>query len=152
MALTDQQQFELNTYGKILIGDETSLELSKLERKQYLKHKFRPKLEAAIGDYGDNITDATRAIVLGQAILLGIVTDEDIINGYKVYIQTLLGGYGGAESILNTLSITASGLQQELVASYYVACTQLVLAETEEDVRKVDLLGEPAMENFEDAN
>jgi len=143
MSLTDELNFQMDTYGKILSGEETSLEIARLERRAYLKQKFRPALAAAIGDYGDNITDCTRAIVLGQAIALGLVTDKAVIDSFGAYIKAMLAGYGGADACMASLAKTVDGLQQELVAGYYVACQQIAKAETEEQVRRIDLPGEP---------
>jgi hypothetical protein len=143
MSLTDTLQFQMDTYGKILDGTETSLEIAKLERRQYLKQKFRPNLAAAIGDYGDNITDTARAIILGQAIALGIVTDTVVISSYSDYIQAMLEGYGGAKACMATIAQTADGLYSQLVAGYYVVCQQIAAAGTEDEVRSIDLPGEP---------
>jgi len=149
MALTDKENKEIQLYGQFLTGDETALEIARLERKTYLKAKFRPRLAAAIGDYGDNITDSTRAIVLGAAISLGIVTDEAIISGYAAYISAMLEGYGGAASILQTLGQAATGLQQQLVSGYYIAKIQIEQAKTVDDVRKIDLPGEPVTDDMQ---
>jgi len=118
--LTTEKQKEVDLYGKVLDGED-KLTRAKLARRKYLKEKMRPKLAALIGDYGDNITDATRAIVLGQAIALGLVTDKAAIDAYKEYINRMLKGYGGAAAILATLAKTSAGLQSELIDGYYKA-------------------------------
>lgn len=141
--ITEVEKDQVDLYGLIPAGDETELELAKMARKQYLKKKFRPILAAEIGDYGDNITDAVRAIVLGQAILLGIETDSKIVDLYKTYINTMVNGYGGSAAIMSVLLESVNGLQQHLVSEYYAACLQIADAKTIEDVRMVDLPSEP---------
>jgi len=147
MSLTNAKIQEVVLYGKALDGDEDDLTRSKMARKTYLKAKMRPRLAAVIGDYGDNITDATRAIVLGDAIALGLVTDEAVVDGYKNYISAMLEGYGGAEAILGTLGNVANGLQQQLVNGYYKAAQEIEAAKTEDEVRTVDLPGEPVLDD-----
>lgn len=146
--LTSDEKQQYDRYGTLLTGDEDALSLAKLERTNYLKHKFRQKLEALIGDYGDNITDATRAIVLGEAIRLGLVTDATVIAGYKAYISWMLEGYGGAKAILTVLGTVSGALQQELVAGYYKAKAGIGAAQTVDEVRLVDLPGEPVMDEL----
>jgi hypothetical protein len=144
--LTTEKQKEVDLYGKVLDGED-NLSRAKLARRKYLKEKMRPKLAAIIGDYGDNITDATRAIVLGQAIQLGLVTDKAAIAAYKEYINGMLKGYGGATAILATLAKTSAGLQSELINGYYKAAADIEVAEDEDYVRRVDLPGEPVTED-----
>jgi hypothetical protein len=144
--LTTEKQKEVDLYGKVLDGED-NLSRAKLARRKYLKEKMRPKLAALIGDYGDNITDATRAIVLGQAIALGLVTDKAAIDAYKEYINRMLKGYGGAAAILATLAKTSAGLQSELINGYYKAAADIEVAEDEDYVRRVDLPGEPVTED-----
>jgi hypothetical protein len=147
--LTTDKQKEVELYGHLLTGEETSLRLAKDARRKYLKAKFRPSLEAVIGDYGDNITDVCRAVVLGEAIRLGIVKDEKLIARHTAYITAMLTGYGGAESVIATLEQAQSGLNQHLVAGYYKAVQDIEAAKTEDDVRMVDLPGEPTGEEKE---
>lgn len=85
--LTDEKQQQIELYGQLLTGDETELDLAKLARIQYLKTKMRPRLAAQIGDYGDNITDVTRAFHLvngyysaRQQIMAVTEDDEDPIT------------------------------------------------------------------------
>lgn len=144
--LTTDKQKEVELYGHLLNGEETPLQLAKDARRKYLKAKFRPSLEAVIGDYGDNITDVCRAVILGEAIRLGIVKDEKLIARHTAYISTMLTGYGGAESVIAALEKAQSGLSQHLVAGYYKAMQDLEAAKTEDEVRMVDLPGEPTGE------
>lgn len=146
MSLTDAQRQQVELYGRLLNGSETPLQLAQLARINYLKAKMRPRLAAAIGDYGDNITDATRGLVLGEAIRLGLVTDQTIIDSYKVYVQSMLDGYGGAEAIMAVLQGNSTGLQQDLVQGYYVAKQQVMAAVDADSVQAIDLPGEPKLE------
>jgi hypothetical protein len=146
MSLTDIKQKEVELYGHLLTGEETPLQLAKDARRKYLKAKFRPNLEAIIGDYGDNITDVWRAVVLGEAIRLGLVKDEKLIARHTAYISAMLTGYGGAESIITILEKAQSGLNQHL-SGYYKAVQDIEAAETEDEVRMVDLPGEPKIDD-----
>jgi len=138
MHLTDEQKHQMELYGRLLAGTETELELAKLARTHYLKTKMRPALAAQIGDYGDNITDTTRALVLGEAIRLGLVDDfPAAIDGYTAYVATMLEGYGGAEAILSVLQANVSALGSILVGKYYAAKAAIEAAETVEDVQAV---------------
>jgi small basic protein len=100
---------------------------------------MRPRLAASIGDLGDNVTDVIRAIVLGEAIALGLVTDETIINAYSSYVAAMLSAYGGAEAILEVLQGNIGGLQTYLVNQYYVAKQAILSADTAETVSAVDI-------------
>lgn len=144
--MTDERKQQIEIYGRLLSGEESELELAKLARIQYLKTKMRPRLAAAIGDYGDNITDVTRGLVLGEAIRIGLVTDAEIIAAYSAYVEGLLDGYGGAEAIMTVLLGNTSGLQAELIGGYYIAKQAIAAAETIEAVQAVDLPGEPISE------
>jgi hypothetical protein len=141
MSLTDQQIFELNTYGKLLTGDETELELAKLQRIKYLKNKFRPNLEAIIGDTPDNVADTVRTIIMGMAIAFGIETDQTLINGYNSYIASMYEGYGGGASILSVIAGTSAGLQQEVVGSYFIAKNMIENSDDIDYINRVDLYG-----------
>ena len=141
--MTDEQLQQIEIYGKLLTGEETELELSKLARTNYLKGKMRPRLAAAIGDFGDNITDVTRALVLGEAIRLGIETNADVIASYNAYVQGMYEGYGGGAAIMAVLAGNTTGLQAELITGYYVAKQAIAAAETVDAVQAVDLPGEP---------
>ena len=93
---------------------------------------MRPMLADAIGDYGDNITDVTRALVLGEAIRMGIVKDQAVIDGHKAYITTMLEAYGGGGAILSVMQANVGGLSAYLVNGYYSA-KQQIMAVTEDD-------------------
>ena len=140
-----QQEFDL--YGKILTGAETELELVQLMRTQYLKTKMRAKMLLELGDKDDNIADLTKALVLGVAINNDTVTDATLISRYQVYLDNMLAGYGGASTIMDTLEYALSIISDHVATGYYVAKTQ-IMAETDIDlIRKIDLPGEPVMEN-----
>ena len=141
--LDDAKAQELALYGQPLVGDETELEKARLARIQYLKNKMRPRLQALIGDLGDNITDTVRALILGEAIRLGLVIDQGQIDQYRSYVSAMLYGYGGADSILAVLLGSLSGLQAELIEGYYQAKSAIGAAESAEAVSAVDLPGEP---------
>lgn len=144
--LTETQVQEVEVYGTLLSDTETIIELARRARIQYLKKKMRPRLGATIGDYGDNITDTVRALVLGHAIQLGIVTDKAVVDAYRSYITSMLDGYGGAGTVMQALSAALSGLQAELVARYYQAKLRILAAATIDEINAIDLPGEPASE------
>ena len=140
LSIKDAESFE--RFGKVISGDETNLDLIKFARIKFLKEKMRPMLASQIGDTLDNIADTVRAVVLGDAINLGLVTDKVVIESYTGYIKAMLDGYGGAESIIAVLSENMSPLNQQLTEGYFVAKSQILSAETEDEVRIVDLPGE----------
>jgi hypothetical protein len=141
--MTDKQRYQVELYGRLLTGEETELEMAKLARTQYLKGKMRPRLAAAIGDYGDNLSDVTRALVLSDAIRLGIEIDAAVVAAYASYVEAMYLSYGGGAAIMAVLAGNTSGLQAELVSGYYVAKQAIAAAETVEAVQAVDLPGEP---------
>lgn len=141
--MTDEEKQQVEIYGKKLSGDESALDLAKLARVEYLKQKMRPRLAASIGDLGDNVTDITRGLVLGEAIRQGLVSDQTIVSGYKAYVQSLLDGYGGPQAILTVLQGNTDGLQSELMEGYYIAKGQIDACTTVEAVSAIDLPGEP---------
>jgi hypothetical protein len=135
----DEKLHQVETYGKVLEGTETELEIAKLARKSYLKQKMRKPLAWVIGDYGDNITDVTRTLVLGEAIRLGLVTDQAVIDGYKGYVETLLIAYGGEKAIMQVLGSNLEQLNIYLISGYYVAKAAIETVESEEEVNLVDI-------------
>lgn len=139
--ITADQQLE--KYGCVLTGGETDLDIARLSRVQYLKSKMRRKLAQDIGDGPDNIADIQRAIILGCAIAEGLVTDALIITRYHLYIQDLVQDYGGAEAIMDVLEHDKTALEQHVVAGYFLAKQTIDEAESVEEVRMVDLPGEP---------
>ena len=134
---------ELELYGRVLTGNETELDIARLARVQYLKKKMRRKLAADIGDSPDNVADMTRALVLGMAIDAGIVADPQIITRYHLYIQDMVQNYGGAESIMDVLEYDKTCLEQHVVAGYFLAKQTIDEAADVDEVRLVDLPGEP---------
>lgn len=141
----DEKQHQIELYGQLLTGGETELDRAKLARVQYLKTKMRPRLAAQIGDYGDNITDVMRALVLGESIRVGLVTDQEIISGYSQYISYMLRAYGGAEAILSVLGDNASSLSSHLVDGYYAA-KQKIMAVSEDDENPIEAVNSVDLE------
>jgi hypothetical protein len=135
----DEKLQQVEVYGKILEGTETELEIAKLARNTYLKQKMRQPLAWAIGDYGDNITDVTRTLVLGEAIRLGLVTDQTVVDGYSAYVKTLLTAYGGEKAILQVLGSNLEALGNYLVDGYYAAKVAIEAAESIEEVDLIDI-------------
>lgn len=132
-------EFEFQTYGRLLTGDETELEKAKLARSRYLKCKMRRPLAAAIGDDPDTITDVLRAVLLCHAIQSGLVTDQSVIERLRVYVQDMLEGYGGAEAIMDVLEYDKAMIGKHVVAGYFAAKKSVADAQTEEDVMIIDL-------------
>lgn len=139
MHLTDEQQFQINTYGQLLTGDETELDLARLARIHFLKKKMRPALAAAIGDTPDNIADSMRALILGDCIALGIVTDQAVIDAHKAYLAALLEGYGGPEAIAAVLQGAAQAIGQYVVNKYFTAKSQIMASDDEDEIRSIDI-------------
>lgn len=135
--MTKQEEFEL--YGKYLDGTETELDLQKLLRIRYLKLKMRDRLAADIGDDPDTITDVLRAVLMCQAINLGLVTDETLISRMRTYISEMIQGYGGAAAIMDVLEYDKQKIGQHVMLGYFAAKAMLQVAQTIEDVMTVDL-------------
>ncbi len=136
--MTDKD-FEFQTYGRLLTGDETELEMAKLARARYLKIKMRKPLAVAIGDDTDTITDVLRAVLLCHAIQAGLVTDASIIARLRNYVQEMLEGYGGAESIMDVLEYDKAMIGQHVLMGYFAAKTMIDAADTVEDVMAIEL-------------
>jgi hypothetical protein len=126
-------------YGQYLTGNETDLEKAKLARARYLKLKMRAGLAADIGDDPDTITDVLRAVLMCQAINLGLVTDEGLVSRMRAYISEMIQGYGGAESIMDVLEYDKQKIGQHVMLGYFAAKAMLQVAETLDDVMAVDL-------------
>lgn len=137
-----EKEFEFQTYGRMLTGEETELEKAKLARIRYLKIKMRKPLAIAIGDDPDTITDVLRAVLLCYAIQAGIVTDQTIITRLQVYVQDMLEGYGGAEAIMDVLEYDKAMIGQHVLMGYCAAKAMVDAAATIDDVTAVDLPGE----------
>lgn len=144
--MTRKEEFEL--YGRYLNGSETDLVKAKLARARYLKLKMRPRLAADIGDDPDTITDILRAVLLSQAINIGLVTDEAIIARMGTYIGEMLAGYGGAEACMDILEYDKQKIGEHVLMQYFVAKAAIDQAEDEDAVRRVDLPGEPSGEDL----
>lgn len=132
-------EFEFQTYGRLLNGDETELEKAKLARTRYLKVKMRKPLSIAIGDDPDTITDVMRAVLLCHAIQAGIVTDQTVITRLRTYVQEMLAGYGGAEAIMDVLEYDKAMIGQHVLLGYFAAKAMIDTAETVDAVMMVDL-------------
>jgi len=134
-----EQEFEFQTYGRLLDGTETELEKAKLARTRYLKLKMRKPLAVAIGDDPDTITDVLRAVLLCHAIQTGIVTDAAVIARLRTYVQEMLEGYGGAEAIMDVLEYDKAMIGQHVMLGYFAAKAMIDAATTPEDVMMIDL-------------
>ncbi len=134
-----EKEFEFQTYGRLLTGDETELEKAKLARVRYLKIKMRKPLAIAIGDDPDTITDVLRAVLLCHAIQAGLVTDATIIARLRAYVQEMLDGYGGAAAIMDVLEYDKAMIGQRVMLGYFAAKAMVDAAETPEDVMMIDL-------------
>ena len=89
----------------------------------------------AIGDYGDNIADVTRALVLAEKIRAGIETDQTIISAFTQYCTEMVEIYGGSAAIMEVLNFDLQGLQTYL-APYYPAKDETTAATTVSDAIK----------------
>jgi hypothetical protein len=85
-----------------------------------LKTQMRSQLASVIGDYGDNIADAVRAIALAEKIRSGKETDPAIIKGFSQYCNDMIDLYGGSQAVLDVLNFDLKALKQYL-APYYPA-------------------------------
>lgn len=135
--MTRQEEFDL--YGQHLDGSETDLQKAKLARARYLKLKMRASLAADIGDDPDTITDVLRAVLMCQAINLGLITDEALISRMRAYISEMIQSYGGAAAIMDVLEYDKQKIGQHVMLGYFAAKAMLQVAETVEDVMAVDL-------------
>lgn len=129
---------EVDLYGLPLKGAETEIDKSRLARKWYLKKKIRRWLAWQTGDVQDSIADVTKALVLGQAIALGIVTNTTVINKYKSWVQKLLDGYTAA-SIQEALQTMLDGVDALVFKKYNVAKVAIDAASTAKDINSVDV-------------
>ena len=98
----------------------SELDIAKILQTDHLKRQMRKSLALAIGDYGDNIADVTRALVLAEGIRNGSITDKSIIDGYAFYCAAMVEMYGGEKAVLDVLNFDLQGLQTYL-APYYPA-------------------------------
>jgi len=137
MKMTIEEQ--LSAYGQVLTGEETALDLVKLQRIQYLKEKLRRKLDIIpLGDSKDLITDLTKGTILGWAIQRGIVTDPAVLARFDAAVTAQVEFYGGAEFIVGMLEANAVKLGGWM-AKYYAAKVGILAAATEDDARMVDI-------------
>lgn len=123
----------------MLDGTESELDKVKLARIRYLKEKMRAMLAAEIGDTPDNLADGIRAIVLGEAIRMGLVTDQAVVAKHTQYIQAMLNGYGGGGAIADVLVGNLTPIYEQIVMGYFVAKSNIIAAEAEDDVRMIDI-------------
>jgi hypothetical protein len=139
MCNVNEKIHQREVYGQVLDGSESELERSKMARKTYLKEKMRIPLSWKIGDYGDNLADLTRALVLGEAIRRGHVSDKDVIDTFDGYIISLLASYGGPAAIIQILENNLAELNIYLVEKYYGAMAAIKAAENIEEVDLIDI-------------
>jgi hypothetical protein len=100
--------------------DTYALPFIKSEQIRIIKNQMRVQLALAIGDYGDNIADISRALALSEGIRNGSITDQTIIDGYAQYCQATLDMYGGPQAVLDVLNTDLQGMLTYL-APYYPA-------------------------------
>ncbi|MHB9075790.1 MAG: hypothetical protein ACYC6G_19995 [Desulfobaccales bacterium] len=130
---------QLKVYGQALTGEETELDLVKLQRIQYLKEKGRRFLDLIpFGDTLDIMTDLCKGVILGWAIQQGVVTDPTIINRFKAAVSTQLEFYGGPEFVIGMLEDNAGKLSA-CMSRYYQAKAEIALATDMETVMAVDI-------------
>ena len=138
---------QLATYGQVLTGEETELDLVKLQRIQYLKAKGRRFLDLIpFGDTKDNVTDLVKGVLLGWAIQQGIVTDSALIARFNAAVTAQLEFYGGPEFVMSMLEDNAVKLGN-CMARYYQAKVGIMAAEDEDDVRMIDIEDVPEQIN-----
>jgi hypothetical protein len=95
-------------------------EKRRISKIKELKAQSRAKLTEVIGDWGDNLTDVLRLVVLGWAIRAGEVGDPDVTKAHDDYCRALFNGYGGAAAIVPVLIEDAVAFQKYIVDGYYV--------------------------------
>jgi len=135
--MTPEEQLKI--YGQVLTGTETDLDLTKLQRVNYLKAKLRRKLDLIpFGDTKDNVTDLTKGVILDWAIARGIVTDATLLAQFDALVKAQLEFYGGPEFVLSMLVDNSIKLG-DWIGKYYSAKTAIEAAEDEEAVRLVDI-------------
>jgi hypothetical protein len=116
--------------------DNLALPYIKQQQINEIKIKMRVLLAEAIGDYGDNLADVSRALALSEGIRNGSITDANIIKGYADYCADLITMYGGAQAILDVLNTDLQGLKKHL-APYYPAKDEVNNATTEAQATSV---------------
>jgi len=141
--MLNSEQFEM--YGQVLTGDETELELAKLARKRYLKIKMRQGLSHEVGDDPDTITDMLRVILLCHGVNAGIITDAAHIGRINTYVGEMIMGYGGPASMLDIIEFDKDAVGRHVVAGFFAAKAAVDAAQTVDDVRMVDLPGDPGI-------
>jgi hypothetical protein len=116
-----------------------ALPLVKRSKIGALKCQMRSPLSEEIGDLGDNITDLTRALILGECIRFGIVTDEEIIKKFAEYCKNMLEGFGGEKAIIEVLNSGLIALSQWVIGRFYPAKEKVVAAQTIKEVEEITL-------------
>jgi len=134
----NQINLEVEVYGSPLKGAETDLDKAKMARKWYLKTKIRRWLAWQSGDVQDALADLTKALVLGQAISTGIITNPTIIAKHKAWVQALLTGYT-ATGIQDSMQNMLDGVDGLVFKKYNVAKTAIDAATTDKDIGAVDV-------------
>jgi hypothetical protein len=146
MKMTIEEQ--LSAYGQVLTGEETALDIVKLERMQYLgKNKLRRLLDLIpLGDAQDCLADLTKTCILGWAIQQGTVTDPAIIARFRGAITAGLELYGGPDYIMGKLE---SNFQKLALMGRWYAARDAIRAvpegsDAEDQVRAIDIEDVPA--------
>jgi len=134
--MTPEEQLKI--YGQPLKGDETELDLVKLQRVQYLKEKGRRFLDLLpFGDAKDILTDLCKGSILGWAIEQGVV-DPAIIERWRTIVAAQLEFYGGPEVIMAMIEANAAKLTA-CMSRYYQAKAEIAAATDVEAVTRVDI-------------
>lgn len=113
---------DLNYYRDGVPGENWVLDQDKvaIEQATQAKNTLRILLAQVIGDYGDNITDTVRTIVLNRNIENGTITDPNIVKDFDQYCKDMLDMYGGPQAIMDVLGFNLQALKTYL-APYYEA-------------------------------
>lgn len=117
----------------------TPLEKLKLRKIKALKNEARMWLGWEIGDFGDNITDTVRALVLARCIAIDYEKDPETILMFDEYCKSMYDGYGGGKAIMDTLMSVAQSFATHIGARYYLAKSQVEAAATLNGVEDVTL-------------
>jgi hypothetical protein len=130
---------QLEIYGRTLAGSETENEKEAIARAQYLKIKLRRLLELEnIGDLYDIAADVNKSILLGVGILSGTITEKEVVDRYKAYVQDQVALYGGPKAIMDKLEANAVPLAKWL-AKLGAAKVALAAAKDVEEILKVEI-------------
>ena len=138
MSDINQIIVEVDLYGSPLKGTETEIDKARMARKWYLKGKIRRWLAWQTGDTLDVLADTMKAVILGQAICLGIVTNKGIIDKHKDWVKKMLDGYS-TEEIQVALETFLNGVDTQVFKKLNVAKSAISTAVTIDDVQIIDV-------------